>query len=169
MPVINYILSAGNGLESAYTFLRKVYIDNDVANGIDLEKSIFIDWGAFITAILNFLLVALVIFIIIKVVNASRKQLEEISNAEKRAAKIAKLNKIRELKVKARKEKRKFKEVWAEYEAEQKAEAEEKARLEEEAKQKAEEEERLNNPTEKELLTQIRDLLSAGRGENKTK
>ena len=169
MPVINYILSAGNGLESAYTFLKKVYIDNDVANGIDLEKSIFIDWGAFITAILNFLLVALVIFIIIKVVNASRKQLEEISNAEKRAAKIAKLNKIRELKVKARKEKRKFKEVWAEYEAEQKAEAEEKARLEEEAKQKAEEEERLNNPTEKELLTQIRDLLSAGRGENKTK
>ena len=169
MPIINYILSAGNGLESAYTFLKKVYIDNDVANGIDLEKSIFIDWGAFITAILNFFLVALIIFIIIKIVNASRKQLEIISNADKRTEKLERLNKRRELRLRAIKEKRKFKELWAEYEAEKKLEAAEKARLEEEAKQKAEEEERLNNPTEKELLTQIRDLLSQGVEQKKTK
>ena len=70
MPIVNLMLSAGgdNGLESAYTFLKKGYTDG----AIDLTKSIYIDWGAFITAVLNFLIIALTLFVIIKVAAKSR-------------------------------------------------------------------------------------------------
>lgn len=65
MPLINALLaSGGNGLESAYTFLRIVY---DADGAVDMTKSIYIDWGAFITAIINFFLIALVLFTIIKI------------------------------------------------------------------------------------------------------
>lgn len=65
MPLINALLAmGGNGLESAYTFLKVTYASDGT---IDMAKSIFIDWGAFITAIINFFLIALVLFTIIKV------------------------------------------------------------------------------------------------------
>ena len=56
MPLINALLSLGgeNGLESAYTFLKTAYATDGT---IDLTKSIYIDWGAFITAILNFFII----------------------------------------------------------------------------------------------------------------
>ena len=66
MPCINYLLSlGGTGLDSAYTFLKKVYMEDNVT--IDLANSIYIDWGAFITAILNFLLIAIVLFIVLRI------------------------------------------------------------------------------------------------------
>ena len=65
MPLINALLAmGGNGLESAYTFLKIVYASDGT---VDMAKSIFIDWGAFITAIINFFLIALVLFTIIKI------------------------------------------------------------------------------------------------------
>ncbi len=39
---------------------------------IDLTKSVYIDWGAFITAVINFLLTAIILFAIIKVINTVR-------------------------------------------------------------------------------------------------
>ncbi len=73
MPCINWLLSLGgtNGLESAYTFLRKAYQADGVT--IDLAKSIYIDWGAFITAIINFFLIAFVLFLVLKIFNAASK------------------------------------------------------------------------------------------------
>lgn len=70
MPLINALLaSGGKGLDSAYTFLKTVY----AADGtIDLTKSIYIDWGAFITAIINFFLIAMTLFIIVKVAMSTR-------------------------------------------------------------------------------------------------
>ncbi len=76
MPCINWLLSLGgtNGLESAYTFLKRVYtIDADGNSVIDLTKSIYIDWGAFITAILNFFIIAFILFLILKAFNAASK------------------------------------------------------------------------------------------------
>ena len=71
-PLINYLLALifGSGaLEDAYTFLgNPVYVDGV----IDLTQSIYIDWGAFINAVLNFFLVAFVLFTIVKVVNGLR-------------------------------------------------------------------------------------------------
>lgn len=68
-PLINWMIASivgGNGLEAAVTMLRPAY---DELGAIDLANSIYINWGAFITAIINFLLVALILFCIIKIIN----------------------------------------------------------------------------------------------------
>lgn len=79
MPCINWLLSLGgtNGLESAYTFLRKAYQADGVT--IDLAKSIYIDWGAFLTAILNFFIIAFVLFLVLKAFNAASKFTKEMN------------------------------------------------------------------------------------------
>ncbi len=78
MPFINWLLSLGgeNGLESAFTFLKKGYTDG----ALDLSKSIYIDWGAFITAILNFLIIAMTLFIVLKVAMKSREMFDKAQN-----------------------------------------------------------------------------------------
>jgi large conductance mechanosensitive channel len=78
MPLINALLSLGgeNGLESAYTFLKKAY---DADGAVDLTKSIYIDWGAFITAILNFFIIAMTLFVILKVAMKSRQMIDSFS------------------------------------------------------------------------------------------
>ena len=84
MPLINLLLSVisgGAGLESAYTFLKKVYVGEGAERTIDLTKSIYIDWGAFITAILNFFIIALTLFIILRVAMKTRGYLEKAAKA----------------------------------------------------------------------------------------
>ncbi len=67
MPCINWLLSIGGaGLDSAYTFLKKATLSDGVT--VDLANSIYIDWGAFITAIINFILVAFILFIVLRTV-----------------------------------------------------------------------------------------------------
>ncbi len=80
MPVINYFLkliTGGKGLTEIYTYLDKQYVIGE--NGayvlnetgekiIDVANSIYIDWGAFISAIINFILIALVIFCLLKMI-----------------------------------------------------------------------------------------------------
>lgn len=72
MPIINWLLLlivGGNGMESIYTFLKKAYtVDANGDTIIDLANSIYIDWGAFIIAIIDFILIALVLFCIIKLI-----------------------------------------------------------------------------------------------------
>lgn len=74
-PVINWVLAAimggDNPLEAAYTILKPAYMLDEAtgAQVIDIANSIYIDWGAFISAIINFILVALVIFIIVRSFN----------------------------------------------------------------------------------------------------
>ena len=76
MPLINWVIYAitgGKGIEGVYTFLTKA----TTADGlIDLDNSLYIDWGAFIAAIINFLLIALVLFLIIKAFNGARELAE---------------------------------------------------------------------------------------------
>ena len=147
MPLINYMLGGGNGLEGAYTFLKRV--DTTDANGNvipDLANSIYIDWGAFITAIINFLLIALILFIIIKVTMNASNMLKSAKNdlptkEERKELKQAGVNvkNYKELVAKT-----------AELRAKKQAEAEEKAKAEEEANKK---------PTTEELLSDIKELL----------
>ena len=160
MPLINLLLSSGgeNGLQSAYTFLKKVYFEG--TDEIDLASSIYIDWGAFITAVIEFFLIALVLFIILKIFNSSAKQLKTLENKVKQESKKEVIQAKRNAKEKAKAEGRKFKEVWAEYLAEQEAIRQEAEKKEAEEKAQRELEERQNNPTEQELLKQIRDLLA---------
>lgn len=69
-PLINWLLTVilgENSLSNVYTYLTKVVDPN--TGLVDLAQSIFIDWGMVINAIINFLLTALVLFIIVKTIN----------------------------------------------------------------------------------------------------
>ncbi len=99
MPVINWILfliTGGKGLENIYTYLHKAFVEGSTTE-IDLANSIYIDWGAFLTAIINFILIALVLFLIVRAVNhvheraeaIKAKKAEEEAAAEAEAAKAA--------------------------------------------------------------------------------
>lgn len=81
-PIINYLIGLMLGdasLEKARTILGKtVYMSVEVEPGvfeqqIDWAKTNFIDWGSFIGAIINFLLVALILFLIIKAINRAHQ------------------------------------------------------------------------------------------------
>jgi large conductance mechanosensitive channel len=143
MPLINALLAGGKGLESAYTFLKEVRLED---GSIDLANSIYIDWGAFITAIINFLLIAIVLFTIIKVVSKSREVLENLSKTVSKKTLSRDERKI----LKARGVDIKNREV-ALVEIE-KYYTEEKEKAEQEAKANY-------KPTDNELLVEIRDLL----------
>jgi len=85
MPLINWLLLlifGGNGLDSIYTFLKKAYVVDEfgiTTNTVDLANSIYIDWGAFLTAILNFILIALVLFTIVKIINKAYDLTKEVN------------------------------------------------------------------------------------------
>ena len=100
-PIINWILALilGKGsLSEIYTFLSVTY----TADGaVDLANSIYIDWGAFINAIINFFLIALVLFLIVRTINRvkdNNKGLKEkladlhLNKAEKKELKEAGVN-----------------------------------------------------------------------------
>ena len=91
-PITNWLLAmilGQDALSEQFTFLKTVYTVDEAGAFVldefgkkvpDLTQSIYIDWGSFINAILNFLITAFVLFAIVKVINKSR---ENASNAKK--------------------------------------------------------------------------------------
>ena len=78
-PIINWLLAVILGkdaLTELYTPLKAVYKEVDGNQVLDLENSIYIDWGAFINAIINFLIIAFALFVLVRFVN---KVLDNIS------------------------------------------------------------------------------------------
>ena len=153
-PIINWflaILLGSDSLSGIFTYLKKVEIPELDANGVatgnmvvDLTQSIYIDWGAFINAVINFLIIAFVLFTIVKIIN-------RISDAQKKSNDI----KVR-IAFKQEKGLRLSKKEKAFLAAEEEA-----ARIAEEERI-AQEEAAKNAPkvvTTEELLTEIRDLL----------
>jgi len=62
--------SSTDPLSAMYTILVPVYKVNEKGEQVlDLASSTYIDWGAFISAIINFLLVALILFLIVRALN----------------------------------------------------------------------------------------------------
>ena len=144
-PLINWLLAllfGANSLSEVFTVLKGVYLED---GALDLENSIYIDWGAFINAVINFFLVAFVLFIILRVINHMRDgQAKWLRRLE--AGKLTKADK-KELKARgiklhdimAVREYIDEKLARAAQEAEEKAAAEkERARLEAEANPSAE-------------------------------
>ena len=87
-PVINFLLATLLGedsLSEVYTFLTRVELAD--GTGPDLTQSIYIDWGAFINAIINFLLIAFTLFVIVRTINNVRRRLDakEIAEAAAKA------------------------------------------------------------------------------------
>ncbi|MBO5022608.1 MAG: large conductance mechanosensitive channel protein MscL [Clostridia bacterium] len=128
---------------------------------VDGVKNVTLSWnyGSFLQYVIDFLIIAFSVFLMVKVVNTSRKKLKEMGEAIEQQSKKEYKEERKAIKLKAKQEGRKFKEVWAEYEAEKKVKAEEKAKADAEAKALADAEFKKNNPTQEELLKEIRDLL----------
>ena len=142
MPCINWILGGEDGLQGAYTFLTKKYVEGTTE--IDLASSIYIDWGAFITAIINFLLIAIVLFCIVKAINGLNAG---VKKGKERFAPLSK-DEVKAL----RKEGKSFSEI--------EVIAKEKAAADAEAARIAAEEAAANAPkTEQQLLSEIVELL----------
>jgi len=161
-PLINWILALifrTNDLSQLYTLLKAYYIEDAAAGTkvLDLATSIYIDWGSFISAIINFLLTAFVLFLIVKLINKFREESHELAEKLKKK----KISKEDRAALKARGIKLRDKEAVAAYFAEKEAIAEaEKLAAEEEAK-RAEEEKKAEDAklTTDDLLRQIRDAL----------
>ncbi|MBE6600077.1 MAG: large conductance mechanosensitive channel protein MscL [Ruminococcaceae bacterium] len=155
-PLINWVLAlimGANSLDKVFTMLQPAYKDivneagDVIGQEIDLANSIYIDWGSFINAIINFFLIALVLFTIVKIINKVRED----------GAKLKKRKPTKEEKkgMKALGIKRSNKEAVAAYYADKEA----KAKLAEEEAKAAEAEkarlEREANPTTEDLLKKI--------------
>lgn len=156
MPLINALLSLGgeNGLESAYTYLKVAYAEDGT---IDLTKSIFIDWGAFITAIINFFIIALTLFVILKVAMKSRQMIDSFSSKVKNGKATAEEKKALAERGVSTKDRKAYKEALLAYRKEL-------------ADKKKEEE--ANKPlieTDIDVLKDIRELLKAQAEEKTTK
>ena len=80
-PLVNWLLAFifdANDLSDVYTMLKPAYTTDDAGNQvIDLAKSIYIDWGSFINAVINFFLIAFVLFTIVKIINKFREDHRE--------------------------------------------------------------------------------------------
>ncbi|MBO5872667.1 MAG: large conductance mechanosensitive channel protein MscL [Clostridia bacterium] len=153
-PVINWIIALlfGTGsMSESFTFLTKVYAENGT---VDLTQSIYIDWGAFINAIINFFIIAFVLFCIVKAINTfveNQKMLVGKLTVGIISAEDKKQMKAQGIKLKDKAAVQAYFDEKARLEAIAKAEEEEKARKERE-----------ENPTTEELLKQIRDILKKG-------
>ena len=151
-PIINWIIAlvlGKEGLSGAITYLSKVEVDGVV----DLAGSIYIDWGAFVSAVINFLLIAIVLFTIVKTFNKIREESNDLKKGllTKEDKKELKARKIKRTDIGAVKAYLKEKE-------------ELKKQLEEQEKKAQEEKERLNrleNPTVEDLLKDIKNILQS--------
>lgn len=158
-PVINWILAlilGKDSLSEVYTFLQVAYkTDETGAQVVDLAESIYIDWGLFVNAIINFIIIAFVLFCIVRVINNLREINGDIKVAAKKA--ILTREEIEELKANGVniKKRKAIDAYFAEKERLAK-EAEEAAKAEEEARLAAE---KAAIPTSEQLLLEIRDLL----------
>lgn len=136
-PIINWLLAliiGSDSLDGIYTYLKRVYTLDEsgaVTTTIDLTNSIYIDWGAFINAIINFLLIAFVLFCIIKTINQVAEAREKMVGDME----IEKKKKILEY----RKSGMSKKEAYAKYEEDLKVAAEQKRLADEQAAKEAEE------------------------------
>lgn len=139
-PLINWAVGGQDGI-GLITMLKPVYNTDAETNlpVIDMTNSIYIDWGTFIMKIIDFLLIALVLFIVIKVFMSLKNA--TLNASEKAKAKLAKKLK---------------KQGMSEEEAKAQAEAQVAAQQEAPAAPAA--------PSTEELLMQIRDLLAAQQG-----
>lgn len=157
-PLIDWAVGGGEAV-GLRTMLKTVYEVNEqgsimcdeAGNAIiNWTNSIYIDWGTFIMAIVDFILIALVLFVIVKVFMGLQNAGKELSSKEnrenyKQAKKLAKEKGVT------------VKEALAQIE-------EEKAAAEAAAAEEAAKNAPAPAPTTEELLIQIRDLLAAQNG-----
>lgn len=157
-PLINWLIAGligkegMSGLSGAIKVLSPVY---DETGALVLADSIYIDWGSFISSIINFLLIAFVLFSIVKIMNGVADARERVENG----LGINKKKAIARIRFEQRVSRKKAIAIWEERVAEAKAKKAQEDALAKElavAEAKAQEEKAMANTR---LLEEIRDLL----------
>ncbi len=79
MPVINFILGGQVNFDNLFWVLRLPDGYSGPMTAADLAKAgaVVFAWGHFLTIFVNFILLALVVFILVKMVNNARRRFEE--------------------------------------------------------------------------------------------
>ncbi|CAP40454.1 large conductance mechanosensitive channel protein MscL [Bordetella petrii] len=79
MPLVNYILGGSVDFSNKFLVLSAPDGYAGPMTYADLTKAgaIVLAWGNFLTILINFILLALVVFIIVKAINAARRKEEE--------------------------------------------------------------------------------------------
>lgn len=151
-PIVG-LITGGSNLSEQKLILRHAVVNilEDGSEEIVTPEVAFL-WGAFVQTIIDFLIIALVLFSIMKLFNSIMSKAKEVSEEIKDELKPSNLKKAEEEAAKAEAEKKAAEAEKAKAEAE-KAEAEKQAQLEACRAQIA-----CTENTEK-LLTEIRDLL----------
>ena len=151
-PIINYLLAlmlGKNALSDVYTFLGdKAYLED---GSLDLANCFYIDWGAFINAIINFLIIAFVLFTIVKVINRVKENQDKLEKAISKN----KPTKEQRKELKAMGIKITDREAVKKYLADKATEAEAAKAAEEAAAAEQARLDRLANPTTEDLLKEI--------------
>ena len=156
MPLVTYATGAASVKDLS------IPLRWDMVEG---EKVVTLAWhyGSFLQYVIDFLIIAFSVFLMVKIVTGSRKKFQELSDMIEHQSKKEVRQEKKEVKKQAKAEGRKFKEVWAERQAEKARVAEEKAKADAEAKAKldaeAAEAAKLADPTYA-MLVEIRDLLA---------
>ncbi|HEX7387208.1 MAG TPA: large conductance mechanosensitive channel protein MscL [Castellaniella sp.] len=79
MPLVNFILGGSVNFDNLFWVLRVPKDYTGAMNSVDLTKAggVVFAWGHFLTIAVNFILLALVVFMLVKLVNGARKRLEQ--------------------------------------------------------------------------------------------
>lgn len=153
MPLITWATGAASLADLS---IPLKYGINDVG-----EKVVTLSWayGNFIQTVIDFFIIAISVFIMVKIVNTSREKFKEFSEIVAYQTKKEARQERKQVRKQAKLEKRPFIEVWKEYteqKEKQQQQALEVAKMEKEKQMALERE---NNPTQEDLLKEIRDLL----------
>ena len=154
-PIINWLLAVligKDGLSGAITPLSMVTKEDGT---YDLANSIFIDWGSFISAIINFFLIAIVLFTIVKTINKVKERNEQFHKEFDDKY----LDRHERKELKAAGIKLTDRDAVKKYFDDKKKAAEEKAAEEKRIADEKALAERLANPTTEDLLKSIKELL----------
>lgn len=83
MPVINFILGGSVNFDNLFWVLRVPAGYTGAMTAVDLNKAggVVFAWGHFLTIAVNFMLLALVVFVMVKMVNTARQRLEKPAEA----------------------------------------------------------------------------------------
>ena len=158
MPLVNWAVTSatgGQGLEGLRTVLgTPAYVLDEVTGAqiIDWASTNFIDWGTFINAVIDFLLIALLLFTILKVFVALQNAAKGVNGEEAKAKrKLVRANMRSGMSY-----------------AEASAQADETIAADQKAAEDAtaaEEAAAAAKPTTEQLLAEIRDLLAASKSD----
>lgn len=154
MPLITWSMGASS-LKELSLPLR---YSTDPVTGVE-EVTLSWAYGNFLQSVIDFLIIAFSVFIMVKIVNASRNKLKELNEfALKQTSKEIRAER-KAVKKEAVAQNKSFKEAWKEHLNEKNKKIQEEILAKEEEDKKKAEEYAKENPTTETLLKEIRDLL----------